>query len=90
MCLKNSITNFDENTSAKKVYLSGTLVRALSTFKLAILALIDGYTLSPKSTLKAAVCTIKVLCFRLKTVIINSFFPINLTYLIVRSISPVV
>ena len=85
MYLESFTANFSEKTSAKSVYLLETLVRALSVFKLAILALFEGYTLLPEFILKIAMCITKVLYFRSRMVNANSFFSISLTYLMIRS-----
>ncbi len=82
--------NFDEKTSAKSVYSLGTLVRTLSAFWWAIWALFEGCTSSPKSTLRAATYITKTLYSRSKAAVVNSFFPINLICLVVRSTSSVV
>ncbi len=79
-----------ENKSAKSVYLLSTSIGTSSAFKWAIWALLKECTSSPESTPRAAICTTMTSYSESKAAIANSFFPINSTYLVVRSISPVV
>ena len=90
ICLASFTANFGEKISTKSAYLLGTLVGTLSIFRFAIWAFFKGCILSPKSISKIATCIIKTLYFRSKTIATNFFFPISLTYLVVKSISFVV
>ncbi len=46
--LESSIANFGEKTSEKSIYLEKTYVRVSSTFRLAIGAHLNEYTLAPE------------------------------------------
>ena len=85
MCFRIFIANFGEKMFAKPVYLLKTLVEALFAFKWAIWALFRGCTSSPKSILRATMCTIKTLWSGPRAATANSFFSISSTYLIVGS-----
>lgn len=92
MYLGSFVTNFGTKTSTKSAYLLKVFVRALSTFKWIIWALFEGCISLPVSELilRVGIYITKVLYFRLKTAVTNSFFPINSTLLVVESMSSMI
>lgn len=82
MYLGSSTTKFDEKIFTKLVYLLETLMETSLTFKWAIWAFCEGYTLSSilKLILRVATYTIKVLWSGSRTAVANFFYFISLTF----------
>ena len=90
VCYKSFIANFCKKMFIKLVCSLKILIIALSSFKWAIGVFFKECNLLSKYILKVTICTFKILCSRLRTIIVNSFFPISVICLIVKSTSLVV
>ena len=89
VCLDSFGINLDNKTFTKSVYLQEPSIKVFSTFKSAIWAFFEGFTLLPmlKLILKAVRFIIKTLYSKSRTAVANSFILItsSLTLFIVEN-----